>query len=109
MHRQIAKEAEKETINRNEIWMRCTHGNLKVETETLITACHEQAIATNYMKARIMKTDTEPKCRLCRVQSASALEYLQRIWHRCPREVVKYSPDLVIDTPRHHANVGHAS
>lgn len=46
MHGQIVKEVEKETINTAESWKWLSHANLKVETEALITACQEQAIAT---------------------------------------------------------------
>ncbi|KAL1447790.1 hypothetical protein WDU94_009835 [Cyamophila willieti] len=66
MHGQIALEAEKETVNKNQSWKWLTTANLKSETEALVTACQEQALATNYMKVRIMKSGKDPKCRLCR-------------------------------------------
>ena len=44
-------------------WLR--DGNLKRETESLIIAAEEQAIRTNLMKAKVDKTQTESKCRIC--------------------------------------------
>ncbi|KAI5700120.1 hypothetical protein M8J75_014551 [Diaphorina citri] len=126
MHGQIAREAEKDTINVQQSWKWLSHSNLKAETEALITACQEQAIATNYMKARIMKTGTDPKCRLCRVHNETIhhvvsgcsilakKEYLERHnkvaahlhWNICKEFNIEvkdkwyeHSPDPVIDTP----------
>lgn len=42
---------------------------MKSQTEVLTTPCHEQAIATNYMKAEVMKSVDNPKCRLSRTQN----------------------------------------
>lgn len=69
MHGQIAVEAEKDTINRYQSWQWLTTANVKSETEALITACQEQALATNYMRTKIIKTGTDPKCRLCRIHN----------------------------------------
>ena len=44
-------------------WLR--KGNLKRETESLITAAQDNAIRTNHIKARIDKTQQNSKCRLC--------------------------------------------
>lgn len=126
MHGQIAKEAEKETISTTESWKWLNQANLKVETEALITACQDQAVATNYLKAKIMKTGIDPKCRLCRdhyetihhiVSGCPVLAkkaYLDRHntvaahlhWNICKEYGIKvhekwyeHSPDPVIDTP----------
>ncbi len=40
-------------------------GNLKRETESLLTAAQNNAIRTNHIKARIDKTKQNSKCRLC--------------------------------------------
>lgn len=80
MHGQILKETEKETINSNLTWQWLKHANLKSETEALVTACQEQAIATNYMKARIMRTGNDPKCRLCRTHN----ETIHHVVSGCP-------------------------
>ena len=39
--------------------------NLKRETESLIIAAENNAIRTNYIKAKIDKTQQNSKCRLC--------------------------------------------
>lgn len=81
LHGQIANEAAKETINQNNTWAWLTYANLKTETEALITACQDQeAITTNYIKAKIMKSGTDQKCRLCRTFS----ETIHHIVSGCP-------------------------
>lgn len=126
LYGQIKKEVEKETINKEMTWKWLTHTNLKKETEALITACQEQAIATNYMMVKIMKSDKDPKCRLCRSQNETIHHivagcpilapkaYLDRRnavaallhWNMCKKYKIKvkekwyqHIPDPVIDTP----------
>lgn len=38
--------------------------NLKTDMEAIITALQKQAIATNNIKAKVMKSGNNPKCRL---------------------------------------------
>ena len=45
------------------MWLR--KGNLKRETESLLTAAQNNAIRTNYIKVRIDKMQQNSKCRLC--------------------------------------------
>jgi len=126
MHGQIAREAEKETIDTNATWAWLSKANLKVETEALITACQEQAVTTNYIKAKIMKTHTDQKCRLCRSHDETIHHvisgcpilakkaYLERHntvaahlhWNICREYGIKvndkwykHNPDPVINTP----------
>lgn len=94
MHGQIPKEAEKETMNRNETWKLLAHGNFKVETEAVITACEEKAIAINYLKARVIKTDTDSKYRLCRLQHETNHHIL---W--CLILMKKFTGNLTIQLP----------
>ena len=47
-------------------WLENSH--LRFETESLICAAQEQALATNHIKAKIWKNGTVGKCRLCREQ-----------------------------------------
>ena len=44
-------------------WQR--KGNLKGETESLLIAAQDNAIRTNHIKAKIVKTQQNRKCRLC--------------------------------------------
>ena len=83
--RQIEEVTNQETRYR---WLK--HVNLKIETEALITAAQDQAINTKAHKTYIMKTNNDPKCRLCKendettahlltgCQKLAASEYLRR-------------------------------
>ena len=46
-------------------WTGLRRGNLKRETESLIIAAQVNAIRTNYIKAKIDKTQQNSKCRMC--------------------------------------------
>ena len=46
-----------------ETWLR--KGNLKRETESILIATQNNAIRTNYLKAKIDKVQQNSKCRLC--------------------------------------------
>ena len=39
---------------------------MKREAESLIVAAQDQALLTNYRKAKIEKSGGDPKCRLCK-------------------------------------------
>ena len=80
MHGQFLKEIEKSHIDTELTWKWLQKGDLKGETEALITSCQDQAIATNYYKAKILKTSADPKCRLCKVEP----ETIQHIMSACP-------------------------
>ena len=41
----------------------------RYETDSLICAAQEQALATNYVRTKIWKTQSNTKCRLCKVQN----------------------------------------
>ena len=57
--RQTAEIAHMKTWS----WLR--RGNLKREMESLITATQDNAIRTNYIKAKIDRTHKNSKCRMC--------------------------------------------
>ena len=46
------------------MWTWLRKGNLKRETESLLTAAQNNAIRTNHIKARIDKTQQNSRCRL---------------------------------------------
>ena len=46
-------------------WDWLNKGDLKKETEGLITAAQDQALRTNAIKARVEKQDLSPLCRMC--------------------------------------------
>ena len=68
MHGQYPNEVKKEHIDEELTWNWLKNGELKGETEALITSCQDQALATNYYKAKILKTGQDPKCRLCKTE-----------------------------------------
>ncbi|XP_053106345.1 uncharacterized protein LOC128325024 [Hemicordylus capensis] len=47
-------------------WQWLKNGNLKKETEVLILAAQEQALRTNAIRAKVVKSTTNSKCRLCK-------------------------------------------
>ena len=49
-------------------WNWLKNGYLKKETEGFVIAAQDQAIRTNAIKARIDKTSSNSKCRLCKVK-----------------------------------------
>ena len=49
----------------NKSWNWLKSGELKKETEGLITAVQDQSRRTNVMKARIEKANVSPMCRMC--------------------------------------------
>ena len=52
-------------ISHEKTWTWLKKGNLKKETECLLTAVQNNAISTNHIKARIDKTQQNSRCRLC--------------------------------------------
>jgi hypothetical protein len=90
-------------------WTQGAH--LRYETESLICAAQEQALATNHIKARIWKNGTNSKCRLCKEQNETvthivsgckmlaATKYLYR-----HNQIAKYlhwclAQDMGVDVP----------
>ena len=46
------------------LWL--TRGDLKGQTECEIIATQDQALQTKYLATKILKTETDSKCRLCK-------------------------------------------
>ena len=65
----------------NKSWFWLKKGSVKRETESLIMAAQEQALATNLMKARIYQTQEDSKCRMCRKVDGS----INHIVSECPK------------------------
>jgi alkylhydroperoxidase/carboxymuconolactone decarboxylase family protein YurZ len=64
LHGQYPRQMEEVTnCNARYHWLR--EGSLKIETEALLTAAQEQALNTKAHSTYIMKTSTDPKCRIC--------------------------------------------
>lgn len=80
MHGQYAREMSEETVNRESTFSWLKDGDLKGETESLIVAAQDQAITTNYIRARIHKEKVDSKCRLCRQYD----ETIKHVISGCP-------------------------
>ena len=63
LHGKFWKDTMEVRGDRSWDWLK--GGHLKKETEALICAAQEQALATNSVKAEIYEQDVENKCRLC--------------------------------------------
>ena len=63
MNGQFVRHIEDKSSEETWLWMR--RGTIKRETESLITAAQDQALRTNYRRARIEKDGTSPTCRMC--------------------------------------------
>ena len=80
MHGQYPKQVSDLTDDLHAYkWMKTT--GLKVETEALIIAAQEQALNTKSHQARILKTSTDARCRLCK----TANETVTHILTGCPK------------------------
>ena len=55
-------------ISHQKTWTWLRKGNLRRETESLLIVAHDNATRTNYIKARIDKTQQNSKCWLCDVR-----------------------------------------
>ena len=64
MHGHFVRQTEE--VKGNESWLWLKKGSIKSETESLIMAAQEQALATNLMTARVYQTQEKSKCRMCR-------------------------------------------
>ena len=81
MHGQFERQTKE--MRSEESWMWLQRGTLKRETESLITAAQEQALRTNYRRAKIQKDGTSPLCRMCK----QADETVSHIVSECSKMV----------------------
>ena len=93
MHGQFIRQTKEILGNESLLWLK--KGSVKRETESLIMATQEQALARNLMKARIYQTQEDSKCRMCRKVDES----INHIVSECPKLAQK-------DYKRRHGWVG---
>ena len=55
----------RQLISEEDIFLWAQRGDLKGETESEITAAHDQALQTEYHTTKILQTQTDSKCRSC--------------------------------------------
>jgi len=63
LHGQFLGQAEE--IRNDATWDWRRKGDLKKETEGMITAAQDQALGTNAIKAKVEKQNLSPLCRMC--------------------------------------------
>lgn len=80
MHGQLTRRMEELAIDKklSNVWLQ--FGNLKGETESLLTAAQEQAINTRYHDYKIHKRLPDGKCRYCKDKD----ETIDHIMSACP-------------------------
>ena len=63
LHGQFVRQTEE--VRTEDSWMWLRRGELKRETESLLIAAQDQALATNSIKKRYHRTTDYNKCQLC--------------------------------------------
>jgi len=66
MHGQLPCNLDEKLVDIEQSHRWLKSGDIKGETESTIVAAQDQAISTNYFKNKILKEETESKCRLCK-------------------------------------------
>ena len=80
LHGQYVRQITETTSNEAAFrWL--TETGLKIETEALITAAQDQALPTKMVKAKIMRTSHDTKCRLCKEKE----ETVSHLLSACPK------------------------
>jgi hypothetical protein len=66
MHGQLPRNLDEKLVDIEQSYRWLKSGDIKGETESTIVAAQDQAISTNYFKNKILKEETDSKCRLCK-------------------------------------------
>jgi len=66
MHVQLPRNLDEKLVDIEQSYHWLKSGDIKGETESTILATQDQAISINYFKNKILKEETESKCRLCK-------------------------------------------
>jgi hypothetical protein len=75
MHGQLPRSLDEKLLDIEQSYRWLKYGDIKGETESRIVAAQDQAISTNYFKNKILKEETESKCRL-RKQHEETINHL---------------------------------
>jgi len=85
MHGQYIRNIDRQLISEDTfLWP--LKGDLKAETESEIVAAQDQALQTKYYATKILKTETDSKCRLCQQFG----EMIDHIISACPIPVKEH-------------------
>ena len=80
MHGQLPRNLGKKLVDIEQSYHWLKSGDIKGETKSAIVAAQDQAISTNYFKNKILKEETESKCRLCKQHE----ETIDHLTSECP-------------------------
>jgi hypothetical protein len=64
MHGQFRRSLDEKLADKKQSYQWLKFGDIKGETESTIVGAQDQAISTNYFKRKILKEETESRCRL---------------------------------------------
>ena len=62
---QYIKNIDRQLISEEDTFLWLSKRDLKAETESEIVAAQDQALQTKYYATKILRTETNSKCRLC--------------------------------------------
>jgi len=65
MHGELPRNLDEKLVDIQQSYRWLKSGDIKGETESTIVAVQDQAISTNYFKNKILKEESESKCRIC--------------------------------------------
>ena len=66
MHGKLPRNIDEKLVDIEQSYRWLKSGDVKGETESKIVAAQDPAISTKYFKNKILKEETESKCRLCK-------------------------------------------
>ena len=66
MHGQYIRSMDRQPISEEDMFLWLSRGDLKGVTESEIIVVQEQPLQTKYHAKKILQTETDSKCRLCR-------------------------------------------
>jgi len=75
MHGQLPSNLDEKLVDIEQSYRWLKSDDIKGETESTIVAAQDQAISTSYFKNKILKEETESKCRLCK-QHEETIDHL---------------------------------
>ena len=65
MHGQYVISRDRQLISEGNTFLWLSRGQLKAETESEMVAAQDQALKSKYCATKILRTETDSKCRLC--------------------------------------------
>ena len=80
MHGKLPRNINEKLVDNTQSHCWLKSGDIKGETESTIVAAQDQAISKNYCKNKILKAETESKCRLCKQNE----ETIDQLTSGCP-------------------------